>query len=277
MASCFAWFKNHGHIIYKIFIVLVLAGSAAGCIYLGLRPDLLKRGLQEVQHLGIWGQFILVVVYIVIAFPIAVGYTALCLACGFMYGIIRGTLTTVIGIIIGSSVSYWLCGTLCKNYVEKKILQNKKAEALLKGVRRHGFKIILMSRLTPVPFGVQNALFGISGIKFYWYVLATFLGMLPEAFLWCYFGSKIHEITDVLHGEKEFGVWQKVILGSQIAAIVLLVLLLGFIGRRAMKKVMDEQDQQDNEEVKKSLLSDVDDAGMDDPDQTEPTPKVDMV
>jgi len=182
--------------------------------------------------------------------------------------------TTLVGILVGSAISYWLCGTLCKDWVERKVLQNKKTEVLLKAVRKHGFKIILMSRLTPIPFGLQNALFGISGIKFHWYLIATFTGMLPEAFLWCYFGSKIHEITDVLHGDKEFGVWQKVILGSQIAAIILLVVLLGFLGRRAMKKVIESEES--NPEVKESLLSAAEEDGVD-ASVEQPTPKGDVV
>jgi uncharacterized membrane protein YdjX (TVP38/TMEM64 family) len=270
-SSPVSWCKNYGQLIYKIVILIVLAASAAGCIYLAVRPAVLKQGLEEVRRLGIWGNLILVAAYIVIAFPIAVGYTAACLACGFMYGVIKGTCTTVVGILIGSTVSYWLCGTLCKDWVERKVLENKKTEALLKAVRKHGFKIILMSRLTPVPFGLQNALFGISGIKFHWYLLATITGMLPEAILWCYFGSTIHQITDVLHGDADFGVWKKVLLASQIVAIVLLVCGLGFLGRHAMKKVMNEQETLP--EVKESLLSNSDNA-EDTPDQV--TPKADV-
>jgi len=235
-------FQKHGQLFYKLAVLLVLAATAAGCIYLALRPDLLKQGLEEVRRLGVWGNLILVTAYIVISFPIAVGYTAVCLACGFLYGILWGTATTMVGIIVGSSVSFWLCGSLCKTYVERKVMRNKKAEALLKAVRLHGFKIILMSRVTPVPFGLQNALFGISGIKFYWYIFATVAGMLPEAILWCYFGSKIHEINDVVHRNKDFGVWEKVFLGAQLAAVILLVALLGFLGRRAMRKVMSEEE-----------------------------------
>ena len=51
-----------------------------------------------------------------------------------------------------------------REWVEKKVKENKKADAVLKAVRKNGFKIIIMSRLTPIPFGIQNALFGVSSL-----------------------------------------------------------------------------------------------------------------
>jgi uncharacterized membrane protein YdjX (TVP38/TMEM64 family) len=272
MSAVASWFRNHGSLLYKIVVVLVLAATAAGIIYLGLNRKLLEKGLEEVKKLGLWGNCILVVCYVVVAFPVATGYTIICLACGFLYGILIGPLTTQLGIAIGSSISYWLCGTLCKDWVAKKISANKKTEALQKAVRRHSFKIVFLSRLTPIPYGLQNALFGVSGINFFWYILATILGMLPEAFLWCYFGSKIHEVTDVIHGNKEFGTWQKVFLGAQIGAVILLVMVLGFFGRRAMRKAAEEETQ--DPEVSKGLLSgpDVENLVVNSPEPTTTNP-----
>jgi len=255
MAAVISWFRNHGQLMYKALIVLVLAATAAGIIYLGLHRELLKTGLDEVKKLGIWGNLILVGGYIIVAFPVAIGYTFISLACGFLYGILIGPATTIVGIIVGSSISYWLCGTLCKDWLAKKISENPKTAALAKAVHRHGFKIIFLSRLTPIPYGLQNALFGLSGINYFWYLLATTLGMLPEAFLWCYFGSKIHEVTDVIHGNKGAGtLGEKIFLGVQIGAAILLVVLFGFLGRRAMKKVM-EADETPEGDVSKALLA----------------------
>jgi len=238
--------------LYKLFLLLVLLASAAACIWMVLHPETLKKGLEIVKRLGIWGNAILVVCYIVIAFPIAVGYTAVGLACGFLYGPYWGVLTTFIGAqVLGCSISFWLCGSLCRDWVERKVKENKKADAVLKAVRKNGFKIIIMSRLTPIPFGIQNALFGVSGIRFFSYIIATWIGMLPEAFLWCYFGSKAREINDVLHGQENFGVWQKVILAVEVISATLLVTVLGFLGRRAMKKAIQEQE----EEQRQNLLT----------------------
>jgi len=254
MAAVISWLRNHGQLLYKALIVLVLAATAAGIIYLGLHRELLKKGLDEVKKLGFWGNLILVGGYIIVAFPVAVGYTFISLACGFLYGILIGPATVVVGIIVGSSISFWLCGSLCKDWIARKISDNPKTAALQKAVHRHGFKIIFLSRLTPIPYGVQNALFGLSGINYFWYILATTLGMLPEAFLWCYFGSKIHEVTDVIHGNKGSDTWEKVFLGVQIVAAIGLVAFLGFLGRRAMRKVM-AADETPEGDVSKALLA----------------------
>jgi len=265
--------------LYKLILLIVLLASATAFIWMALHPETLKKGLEIVKHLGIWGNVILVGCYIIISFPVAVGYTAVGLACGFLYGPFWGVLTTFIGAqVLGSSISFWLCGSLCKEWVEKKVKENKKADAILKAVRKNGFKIIIMSRLTPVPFGIQNALFGVSGIRFYSYIIATWIGMLPEAFLWCYFGSKAREINDVLHGQENFGAWQKVILAVEVISATLLVTVLGFLGRRAMRKAIQEQEQEQRQNLLTQLeeteqTGDYDDDGDDIPpeNQTEPT------
>jgi len=244
--------------LFKAILGIILVVSAFLCIWMALHPETLKQGLEVVKSLGLWGNLILIICYIIIAFPVAVGYTAVGLACGFLYGPIEGVLTTFIGAqIVGSSISFWLCGTLFKEWFEKKLKENKKADAVLKSVRRNGFKIIVMSRLTPIPFGLQNALFGVSGVKFLPYTIATIMGMLPEAFIWCYFGSKAREINDIIHGEADFGVWQKVILAVEIISAVLLIFILGFLGKRAMNKAIQEQEQE-IEQREKLLSSDFD-------------------
>lgn len=44
-----SFFRNHGQLLYKIVIVIVLAATAAGCIYLGLNPKILKEGIGDIR------------------------------------------------------------------------------------------------------------------------------------------------------------------------------------------------------------------------------------
>jgi len=109
MSSCYNYLRRStlAQWVYKIILVLILSASGFLCIWMALHPQTLKDGLETVRKLGIWGNVILGACYIIIAFPVAVGYTAVGLACGFLYGPWIGVLTTFIGAqVVGSSISF---------------------------------------------------------------------------------------------------------------------------------------------------------------------------
>ena len=53
-----------------------------------------------------------------------------------------------------------------------------------------GWKIVFLTRLSPVfPFNVQNYLYGLSGVSFRDYLLASWAGMIPGTIMYAYIGS----------------------------------------------------------------------------------------
>jgi len=64
-------------------------------------------------------------------------------------------------------------------------------------------------RFTPIPFGLQNAIFAISGIPFGHFAAATWLGLLPEAVMWNYFGYAAKTLSDLLSKKTKIGTTQK--------------------------------------------------------------------
>jgi uncharacterized membrane protein YdjX (TVP38/TMEM64 family) len=69
--------------------------------------------------------------------------------------------------------------------------------AIVDAVTEQGWKIVLLLRLSPlVPFNVQNYLFGITGISFAHYAVATALGVLPGAALFLSIGAFGHGTED---------------------------------------------------------------------------------
>ena len=58
---------------------------------------------------------------------------------------------------------------------------------LLRG--KHAFKLVLLSRLTPLPFGLMNAFFAVSEVSNCDYILASVLGLLPTQAINAYIGE----------------------------------------------------------------------------------------
>lgn len=81
-----------------------------------------------------------------------------------------------------------------------RFIKNETGRAILRvisGTRQ--FKIVLFCRLTPIPFGLQNTIFGISSVKSRNYHAATLLGLLPAQIINVYFGTKLKYIHDVFN------------------------------------------------------------------------------
>ena len=68
--------------------------------------------------------------------------------------------------------------------------------------QQQAFKLVVLSRLTPVPFGVQNAFFAINNsLSTTKYLQATCIGLLPCQILNVYLGSTFRSMEQVLYDE----------------------------------------------------------------------------
>lgn len=59
------------------------------------------------------------------------------------------------------------------------------------------FKVVLLARLTPIPFGLQNTIFGVSNVHRLSYYLGTMIGLFPAQFINVYIGSSLRSMHEV--------------------------------------------------------------------------------
>ena len=73
-----------------------------------------------------------------------------------------GLVTVNVSVLVGVSVSLVVCRKVIRGFVTSK-LQSEHLKAIIKVVEsRRGFKVLVLTRLTPIPFGLQNGLFAVS-------------------------------------------------------------------------------------------------------------------
>jgi uncharacterized membrane protein YdjX (TVP38/TMEM64 family) len=58
-----------------------------------------------------------------------------------------------------------------------------------------GFKIIFLSRLMPIPFGLANTLFSVTDVEFKKYLIASIIGLVPSQLILCYMGSMLKTMS----------------------------------------------------------------------------------
>eukprot|EP01116_Phalansterium_solitarium_P022871 TRINITY_DN7732_c0_g1_i1.p1 TRINITY_DN7732_c0_g1~~TRINITY_DN7732_c0_g1_i1.p1 ORF type:complete len:318 (-),score=73.97 TRINITY_DN7732_c0_g1_i1:604-1557(-) len=220
----------------------IFIAFAAGLVVLMIerRKDLV-RFLEWIHSIGIWGNVCIVVLFVVISFPIPLGYSFLGLASGFLYNLWFGTLTMVLGAsILGAPLSFIIMGRFFQSWSEHKMATWPKFRVFLFAIRQHGFKIAFLMRLTPLPFGFQNTMFSVSGIGFWPYALGTALGLLPEQFAWVYFGSTCKKLTQIVANDVPMNHVEKIMIAVETVAVVLVVAVVSFLAKRAMAKATTE-------------------------------------
>jgi len=225
-------------ILFILLFVLMLILS----VYLS-NQGYVSLLLQWIGSIGLWGNFILIVMLIFTSFPVPMGSTPLALSAGFLYGVILGFITASFGAILGSAISFLACRKWLKSCVQDKLNKQVAMTALMTAVNKHAFKICFMMRMAPIPLGIQNALLAISKIEFNVYMMSTSLGLFPELLLLVYFGSTTKEFSDLVNGKINYGFLQQLVMVVQVIICILILLFLFYTGRQAFRQVLKEGEE----------------------------------
>jgi membrane protein DedA with SNARE-associated domain len=87
----------------------------------------------------------------------------------------------MIGATLGSSLAFLIARYLLRERIKRALHKRPKFKAVDEAVSEDGWRIVLLLRLSPlVPFNLQNYFFGITEIKFWQYMVATFVGIIPR-------------------------------------------------------------------------------------------------
>lgn len=193
-------FINRTTYSYLLNGVLRLALLASFILGLYFFKDYLKVILYWVETQNPWIIFLLFVgSFILVSFPIMIGYLLLIITSGYLFGIIRGLATVVICANLGVAVAHFILKAIGNKFSLHHFIKNDTTRALLKVISGpQAFKIVLLARLTPIPFGLQNTVFALSNLSGCGYHVATCIGLFPAQLINVYLGSTLRSMHDVL-------------------------------------------------------------------------------
>lgn len=178
-----------------------IAGYVAGFIVLGIvyvygfgierfKPEAIR---DTVLSWGYWGPVLYIVGNIVrplFFFPAIV----LAVAGGLAFGPLWGTLYLVIGTAFGAALCFGVARLLGPQRLRRYRPTWMPLEQLDNQAAQHGFRTILILRLTPVfPWDAVSFLAGLSRVRFWPYVAATVVGSVPGAVAFSYFGNAMFQ------------------------------------------------------------------------------------
>ncbi len=215
-----------------------LGVAGVGAVVLGLRLLPLGRWgsslIEKVHGAGAAGVLLFAAVYI--AAPLLLlPASVLTIGAGFLYGRVYGTLLVAACATAAACLAFLLGRTLLRDRVRARIERDPKLRSIDAAIGEHGFRLVLLLRLSPVvPFNLLNYALGATHVKFWPYAAASALGMLPGTFLYVSIGAAATSAAQLQGGVHAPSAALWIGIAASVAAVVLITL----IARKALRQAL---------------------------------------
>ena len=219
-----------------VLIVIIIA------LFLAMRFLPVQQWLRSfndwVGQMGVAGIFIFIGVYAIATVLLAPG-AILTIGAGFAFGLWKGFLAVSAGATLGASLAFLVARFIARDKVEAIAKRNEKFHKIDNAIGKQGAKLVFLLRLSPViPFNLSNYFYGLTGVKFWPYVLASWLGMMPGTFLYVYIGTAGRAAVSVAAGGEamKHGRQYWTFLSVGLAATIAATIWVTKIARDALKE-----------------------------------------
>src|SRR6185369_7535913 len=167
-----------------------------------------------VRGAGVAGMLLFAAAY-VLATVLLVPGLLLTMGAGLAYGVALGAPLVWVSANLAAAAAFLLGRTLAREAIAARVQGDPRFAAIDAAVGREGFKIVLLTRLSPAfPFNLLNYAYGLTRVTFRDYVLASMIGMIPGTVMFVYLGSLLTDVAQLAGGGTASGTvpwWLKAI------------------------------------------------------------------
>jgi uncharacterized membrane protein YdjX (TVP38/TMEM64 family) len=222
---------------WKLILVIGLAVALMVAAKFFNFQGILKNALESIASLGPWGPAAFILIYI-IATVLFIPGSLLTLGSGVLFGVFGGSICVSIGSILGASCAFLTGRYLTHDWVSKQIEANQKFKAIDLAVAKEGWKIVLLTRLSPIfPFNLLNYAFGVTQVSFKDYFFASWIGMIPGTVMYVYIGSLAGSLAALGSPGRSRTAAEWALYGIGLLATIALTVYV----TRIAKKALDEK------------------------------------
>lgn len=150
------------------------------------------------------------------------------LIAGALFGALLGSLIAWLCAMTGAFAAFLLSRTALRGRLEKRFEKHKVLRAVNRALPKEGWKVVALARLTLVPFGWQNYLFGVTKVHGRDYLVATGLAIVPGTVIAAFVGSNGRALLGGGNG------WNWALVAGGIVASIALSILLGRIAKKRL-------------------------------------------
>lgn len=186
--------NNSNIALGRIFAILILIAFFLFIYWVNPQPvrevtHLLSTGnlAGSIEYIRSFGAYAALVSFVIIT---CINITAIfpnifmLAATGILFGVVKGTIISWAAESFGVIISFLLMRYFFHDYAHRVIIRSHALQKVDEFSGTNGFKIMLIARTIPfIPSGIITALGAFSSISIKDYVLATFIGKIPSAWI----------------------------------------------------------------------------------------------
>ncbi len=219
--------------------ILLIAAAAIAVFYgahrIGAGPWL-TNALDWIAGLGALAPVAFIAIYIAVCVALLPG-SILTIGAGVIFGVVRGSIYVSIAATLGATAAFLVGRYLARDWVSARLEGNAKFKAIDEAVGIEGWKIVALTRLSPVfPFNLLNYAYGLTRVTLRDYFLASWAGMIPGTILYVYIGSLSGDLARAAGGGARRTPIEWALTAVGFIATVAVVVYATRIGARALGK-----------------------------------------
>jgi uncharacterized membrane protein YdjX (TVP38/TMEM64 family) len=203
--------------------------------------EFLHHSMEWIEQSGWVGVVWFVVLYTLTCVIFLPG-SVLSVGAGAVYGFWFSTALVTISSTVGAVVNFLTSRYLARSWMQRNLGHSARFRALEKAVSTEGWRMILISRMSPiVPHSLVSYAAGLIRISFWRFTLASFVGFLPQSAAYTYVGAMVGKALQTSAGAAPHDpvLWTFYCLG--LVATLAVTVLTTRIARRSWKTYFAER------------------------------------
>ena len=220
---------------WNILIALVAIAILYGAHRVGAGP-ILRNALDWIRGLGALAPVAFIAIYIAACVAFLPG-SILTIGAGVIFGVVRGSIYVSIAATLGATAAFLVGRYFARDWIARKLDGNAKFKAIDEAVGREGWKIVILTRLSPVfPFNLLNYAYGLTRVTLGDYFFASWAGMIPGTILYVYIGALSGDLAGASGSGSASTPIDWVVKGVGLLATLGVVIYATRIGARALRE-----------------------------------------
>ncbi|WP_250674968.1 TVP38/TMEM64 family protein [Paraclostridium ghonii] len=178
-------FSKFLKILLSIILILIIGSIIYKILNMNINPSDIQKYVTSFGKLAPLVYIVMFALVPLTLFPDSV----LAIGGGLVFGLAKGYLYTLIGALLGSSLSFYISRKLGRNFVKK--ITKEKLDTIEEMINSKGFFVILLLRLIPLfPFDIISYGAGLTNIKYRDFLFATMVGTIPGILVFTNIGAQ---------------------------------------------------------------------------------------
>jgi uncharacterized membrane protein YdjX (TVP38/TMEM64 family) len=193
---------------------------------------------QEVGEMGLWAPLAFGGALVVLT-ALLLPATPVVLASGAAFGPVLGVVVVSLATTASAALSFAVSRLLARRRVAAYVRRYPKLHAIYDALGGPaGWQVVIAVRLShALPFGVQNLLFGASPVRFWPFLAATWVSMLPGSVLYVFLGHVAARALEEGSGAgPAVGPADWAVRAAGLAVAALAALYVTRLGRRILRE-----------------------------------------